>query len=479
MASQYASATALRMVGQSDRNVPSQGHLFTDQLAREKAKAQMETMGVNKGVVEPKSMVVADHATEELVKRLLREVVRVKDHRVSCTHPRPPPFYPASDTPAGASSSASKQDPDAMQVDSDETKHDRIPMWKVEIIDDPAAAIARAHAEIEESEKAKKSSRVRERVEYDERKRAEEEERQRAIKQAAADAEAGKDGSDATRPREGSGSMEPDGLQRAGSETSGGMTAPATPGPGAAAASSPSALSTPSISSNTPVANPTTKKKSSKKNPQVDQDIQAKRLAEAQKQESNRALNMVLGRSSRKFSWMSGGGSGMGSPRTPSRASGLGGPLGSKYKRASMQDGKVTINSSSASPAPGTPGPAGSRPLGGVNGSHHLGKKRGHEDGSASPGGDASGMLKRAKTDLTSSSQPAQHRQPYIPPAPSPNILPADMLAVLSRQIRRGGPNRLLLEKQYQELLVSVAVKQWEEWKKENQGAGGSTIAGG
>jgi hypothetical protein len=404
------------MIGQNDRSVIGQGRLFTDHLARERARVQAEKAGL-RNMNEPRSLVIADHAVEAAVKEIIRTAGRIKDHRVTSTNPRAPPFYPSLNDGA-------KKEEDGMDLDDE-----RVPMWKVEILDNPGKEILAAHAAIEESEKLKKSARVRERTEYDERKKAEAE-----------------------------GRVYPAGPVPGADVPMADASAVGSP---AASASSPAAMVAPDNLADTPVGK---KPRPTKRNPQLDQDIQAKRLVEAQKQESNRALNKLMG-GSKKYSWMSGGG-GLGTPgpKTPlGKGLGVGGlGSGAKHKRASMQNGKIRINSPAMTPGtPSTPGPAGLR-----------GNKR-MLDGT--PLGDR----KRARLgDSVGPDTAAEKVIPYQFAQVEDRMTMNDLLSAFNREIRKGGPNRRILEKKYQELLVKAAESAAEEYKKENAGLGGSTIAG-
>lgn len=425
------------MIGQNDRTVIGQGRLFAEPLAREHARTQTERAGL-RSTYDVKGMVMADRAVEGMIASLMRSAGRIKDHRVGYTNPRPAPFWPADKDAAGKRDKVKK---DGMEVDGEEEDKE-VPMWKVDVLDDPRKDIFAAHAAIEESERAKKSTRVIERSEWDRKKQAEAEGR------SLDDPKAGEDGMqvDTAGPLAGSSLL---GNASAGPSTPG----PSTPG-----------LVAPDHMAETPMV----KKKTGKKNPQQEQDLAAKRAAEAQKKETARALASVLG-PSKKYSWMSGGG-GAGSPKTPlgSRL-GVGGlGSGGKHKRASMQDGKIKIDSGGSS-SPSTPGPAGmrgnKRPLEGTPLNAAKRAKKG------------SGLMNDSTTAML---MPAPSKpNPYEFVKVEDKLEAGDLSAALRREVIRGGPNRAIYERKYLELMVQMAEAAHEEWKKENAGLGGSTIAGG
>ena len=420
------------MIGQNDRSVVGQGRLFAEPLAREHARTQIERAGL-KPSLDVKGMVMADRAVEGMLASIMRSATRIKDHRVAYTNPRPAPFWP------GAGSITKKEGKDGMEVDAGEDGQE-VPMWKVNVLDDPRKDIFAAHAAIEESERAKKSTRVIERSEWDRRKQAEAEGRTLQPD----DQSAGDDGMQVDGTL--SGSTLPSNLAASGPSTPG----PSTPG-----------LVAPDSMAETPAA----KKKTGKKNPQQEQDLAARRAQEAQKKETARALAAVMG-GSKKYSWMSGGGGG--TPKTPlgSRL-GVGGlGSGGKYKRANILDGKIKIDSGASSPS--TPGPAGMR-----------GNKRTFEGtplNAAKRAKKGSGLMNDSTTAMLSApSKP----NPYEFVKVDDKLDASDVLVAFRREVMRGGPNKVMYEKKYFELMVQMAETAHEDWKKENAGLGGSTIAGG
>jgi len=425
------------MLGQSDRTVQGQGKLFTESLGRELAKKVTDPLGLkatNSGnphatiaavPVDGKSLTLADHGSYGVLAELLRMVAKAKDHRVAYTNPRPAPFWPTK----GGEEAKVKKDDDAMDVDSGskEKKEDKeVPMWNVEILDDPGKQIALAHHAITESEKAKKTARWRERNEYEERKRRE--------------AEGRRDSEPAGNGQEGSGALGPGAEGPSGGPSREISAGPSTPMP-----------STPGlVAPDTLMDTPAPKKKPAKKNPQADADLAEKRRNEATNKEATRAMGSILGKRNSRFAWMGGAGSGSPMPKTPLPSLG-----GNKGKRALL---------GTPGSAPGTPGSPGMR-----------GRKRPLE-------GTPLGMAKRQRNGSglinESSLEPAKP-MPYQFAQVEDNVTKADYLTVLRRQVRKGGPLKVHWDKYYQEMLVKAALEADEKWRKENAGVGSSTIAGG
>jgi hypothetical protein len=461
------------MIGQNDRSVVGQGRLFAEPLAKEIARTHIERAGgrpkvnnnnnssstqnhANSYGYDVKGMVMADRAVEGMLASMMRSANRIKEHRVAYTNPRIPPFWPSSSTSgsidAGAKVEVKKESggQDGMDVDTKEEGEAKqeVPMWKIEVLDDPRKDIYAAHASIEESEKAKKSARVKERIEYDQRKRDEAEGRILGMGMEVDEVKG-----------EGEG-MQVDG--NSGGLAVGASSGPSTPGPGAGAGPS-----TPGLVAPDSISTPSNKKKPTKRNPQAEQDLAARRADEAMRKESSRAISSIKGMG-KKYSWMTGGGVGA-SPKTPLSKLGVGGlGSGGKNRRTSMLvDGKIKIDSGgSGASSPSTPGPAGmrgnKRPFDGTPLSMSKRTKKG------------SGLMNEM-TLGTASSKP----NPYEFVKVDDKLGMNDVMTAFRREVVRGGPNRAMYEKKYFEIMVLMAEAAHEEWKKDNAGLGGSTIAGG